>query len=110
MIELADRCNVRMLFLRGDVKRVLRFLGIQGIQILQSYIAAPLLYIRWVVFAAWRTGCKTIRHMTDCVATIPLHVCMDRGRRRWPRNPAQPSFHICRAYGRHEMSYHLRMS
>jgi hypothetical protein len=91
MIELVDPCNVWMLFLRGDVKRLLRFLGNQGIQILQGYIAAPLLYIGWVVAAAWWTGCETIRHMTDCVVTIPLHVCVDRGRRRWPRIPPSPA-------------------
>lgn len=110
MIELADPCNVRMLFLRGDVKRLLRFLGIQ---ILQGYIAAPLLHIGWVVAAAWRTGCKTTRHLTDCVATVPCHTiaCLHGP---WSpalaKDTAQPSFHIRRACGRHEMSYHLRMS
>jgi hypothetical protein len=116
MIELVDPCNVWMLFLRGDVKRLLGFLGIQGIQILQDYIAAPLLLcVGCVVAASWWTGCKTIRHMTDCVATIPLYHCIclhGPWSQALAKNTAQPSpasFHIRRAYGRHEMSHHLRM-
>jgi hypothetical protein len=54
---------------RVYVKRLLRFLGFQ---ILLGYITPPntihctaRAVHRRVVATAWRTGCETIRHMTD---------------------------------------------
>ena len=110
-----------MLFLRGDVRceetfLVLRILGSQTLPLAgcevpvaavlyRCAVAVYRTYMPWAVVAAW---CKTTRHLTGCIFAYPWTVNMLR--RRAGMSLSTAALFLRWTCGRHEMSYHLRMS